>query len=98
MDQENAADVGGQAYWSFGGLFLAYNFEQRRLGARDRFDLAWFGLARPLCRLWRRQLVGARPSLGAAQQRRNTAAHRQPIAPDQRQGSARGALAAVGIV
>lgn len=44
------------------------------------------------------KLVGARPGLGAAQQRRDTAAHRQPITPDQRQGSARGALAAVGII
>ncbi|MEC7796712.1 MAG: FAD-binding dehydrogenase [Pseudomonadota bacterium] len=41
VDQENAANLGGQAYWSFGGLFLVDSPEQRRLGVRDSFDLAW---------------------------------------------------------
>jgi len=41
VDQENAANLGGQAYWSFGGLFLVDSPEQRRLGVRDGFDLAW---------------------------------------------------------
>ncbi|AEW99656.1 FAD-binding dehydrogenase [Streptantibioticus cattleyicolor] len=41
VDQENAANLGGQAYWSFGGLFLVNTPEQRRLGVRDSFDLAW---------------------------------------------------------
>jgi uncharacterized protein len=41
VDQENAANLGGQAFWSFGGLFLVDSPEQRRLGVRDSFDLAW---------------------------------------------------------
>jgi len=41
VDQENAANLGGQAYWSFGGLFLVNSPEQRRLGVRDSFELAW---------------------------------------------------------
>ncbi|MGV4983746.1 FAD-binding dehydrogenase [Streptomyces sp. NRAIS4] len=41
VDQENAANLGGQAFWSFGGLFLVGSPEQRRLGIKDSFDLAW---------------------------------------------------------
>ncbi|MEV6362632.1 FAD-binding dehydrogenase [Nocardia asteroides] len=41
VDQENAANLGGQAFWSFGGLFLVDSPEQRRLGVHDSFDLAW---------------------------------------------------------
>jgi predicted oxidoreductase len=41
VDQENAANLGGQAFWSFGGLFLVDSPEQRRLGVRDSLDLAW---------------------------------------------------------
>ncbi|MGX6606446.1 FAD-binding dehydrogenase [Micromonosporaceae bacterium Da 78-11] len=41
VDQENAANLGGQAFWSFGGLFLVGTPEQRRLGVKDSFDLAW---------------------------------------------------------
>lgn len=41
VDQENAANLGGQAFWSFGGLFLVDSPEQRRMGVRDSFDLAW---------------------------------------------------------
>ncbi|WZH38089.1 MAG: FAD-binding dehydrogenase [Microbacterium enclense] len=41
VDQENAANLGGQAYWSFGGIFLVDSPMQRRLGVRDSFDLAW---------------------------------------------------------
>jgi len=41
VDQENLANIGGQAYWSFGGLFLVDSPEQRRLGVRDSPDLAW---------------------------------------------------------
>ena len=41
VDQENAANLGGQAWWSFGGLFLVDSPEQRRLGVRDSLDLAW---------------------------------------------------------
>ena len=41
LDQENSANLGGQAFWSFGGLFLVDTPMQRRLGVRDSFELAW---------------------------------------------------------
>lgn len=41
IDQENPSNLGGQAFWSFGGLFLVDSPEQRRLGVRDSLDLAW---------------------------------------------------------
>jgi predicted oxidoreductase len=41
VDQENAANLGGQAYWSFGGLFFVDSPEQRRLGVHDSLELAW---------------------------------------------------------
>ncbi|MEU9017542.1 FAD-binding dehydrogenase [Actinomadura sp. NPDC048394] len=41
VEQENAANLGGQAFWSLGGLFLVDTPEQRRLRVRDSFDLAW---------------------------------------------------------
>lgn len=41
IDQEGPANLGGQAWWSFGGLFLVDTPEQRRFGVRDSFDLAW---------------------------------------------------------
>src|SRR2546428_13548004 len=40
LEQEPEASLGGQAFWSFGGLFLANSPEQRRLGIRDSHDLA----------------------------------------------------------
>ena len=40
VDQENAANLGGQAFWSFGGLFFVDSPEQRRLGIRDSHELA----------------------------------------------------------
>jgi len=41
VDQENAANLGGQAFWSFGGIFLVDSPEQRRMGVKDSLDLAW---------------------------------------------------------
>ena len=41
VDQEGPNDLGGQAFWSFGGLFLVDTPEQRRLGVKDSFALAW---------------------------------------------------------
>jgi predicted oxidoreductase len=41
VDQENAANLGGQAFWSFGGLFLVDSPQQRRLGVTDSVELAW---------------------------------------------------------
>ena len=48
VDQEPRQNLGGQAFWSFGGLFLVDSPEQRRLGVKDSFDLAledWLGTA-----------------------------------------------------
>lgn len=41
VDQEPEASFGGQAWWSFGGLFLVDSPEQRRLGIKDSKELAW---------------------------------------------------------
>ena len=41
LDQESEANLGGQAWWSFGGLFLVDSPEQRRMGISDSFELAW---------------------------------------------------------
>jgi uncharacterized protein len=41
LDQEPFASLGGQAHWSFGGLFLVDSPEQRRLRIRDSHELAW---------------------------------------------------------
>ena len=48
LDQEPEASLGGQAWWSFGGLFLVDTPEQRRLRVKDSHDLAlqdWMGSA-----------------------------------------------------
>jgi len=41
LDQESAENLGGQAFWSFGGIFLVDSPEQRRMGIKDSLDLAW---------------------------------------------------------
>ncbi|MGG3307893.1 FAD-binding dehydrogenase [Paenibacillus lautus] len=41
LDQEPESSLGGQAWWSFGGLFLVDSPEQRRLGIKDSRELAW---------------------------------------------------------
>lgn len=48
IDQESSANLGAQAHWSFGGIFLVDSPEQRRLGVKDSEDLAmrdWFSTA-----------------------------------------------------
>ena len=48
VDQENRNNLGGQAFWSLGGLFLVDTPEQRRLGIHDSEELAltdWMGSA-----------------------------------------------------
>jgi predicted oxidoreductase len=48
LEQEPEASFGGQAWWSFGGLFLIDSPEQRRMGIRDSHELArqdWMGSA-----------------------------------------------------
>ncbi|MEV4141004.1 FAD-binding dehydrogenase [Dactylosporangium sp. NPDC049742] len=41
LEQEPPQSLGGQAWWSFGGLFLVDTPEQRRMGIKDSADLAW---------------------------------------------------------
>lgn len=41
LDQEGPQSLGGQAFWSLGGLFLVDSPEQRRLGIKDSAELAW---------------------------------------------------------
>jgi predicted oxidoreductase len=48
VDQEPEQNLGGQAFWSLGGLFLVDSPEQRRMGIRDSLELAcqdWLGTA-----------------------------------------------------
>jgi uncharacterized protein len=66
LDQEPGQSLGGQAWWSFGGLFFVNSPEQRRLRVRDDLELAWqdwlgtAGFDRPedeLPRQWARAYV-----------------------------------------
>ena len=41
IDQEPEASMGGQAFWSLGGLFFVDSPEQRRVRIRDSLELAW---------------------------------------------------------
>ena len=41
LEQEGENSVGGQAFWSLGGLFFVDSPEQRRLGIKDSPELAW---------------------------------------------------------
>jgi predicted oxidoreductase len=48
LDQEPEASLGGQAFWSFGGLFFVNSPMQRRAGVHDSYELAlqdWLGSA-----------------------------------------------------
>ncbi|MDX2644390.1 FAD-binding dehydrogenase [Streptomyces sp. PA03-1a] len=48
LDQEPESNLGGQAFWSFGGLFLVDSPEQRRMRIKDSRELAlqdWMGTA-----------------------------------------------------
>ena len=48
LDQEPEQSLGGQAFWSFGGIFLVDSPEQRRMGIHDSYALAlndWMGTA-----------------------------------------------------
>src|SRR5574337_2124723 len=48
VDQESEANLGGQAFWSFGGAFFVDSPAQRRLGVHDSHELAlqeWLGTA-----------------------------------------------------
>src|SRR3954471_10142746 len=48
LDQEPETSLGGQAFWSLGGLFFVDSPEQRRMRIRDSRELAlqdWMGSA-----------------------------------------------------
>jgi uncharacterized protein len=48
LDQEPEASLGGQAFWSLGGLMLVDSPEQRRMRVKDSYELAlqdWLGTA-----------------------------------------------------
>jgi uncharacterized protein len=48
VEQENRKNLGGQAFWSLGGLFFVDSPEQRRMGVKDSYELAlqdWMGSA-----------------------------------------------------
>ena len=48
VDQENDGNLGGQAFWSLGGLFMVDSTEQRKMGIKDSRELAmhdWFNSA-----------------------------------------------------
>ena len=74
LDQEPEASLGGQAHWSFGGLFLVDSPEQRHLGVKDSAELAlsdWLGSAafdRPED-LWPRRWAEAYVNFAAGEKR-----------------------------
>src|SRR5690625_5530034 len=74
LEREGEQDLGAQAWWSFGGLFLVDSPEQRRLGVRDSLDLArqdWLGSAgreRPQ-EPWPRRWAGGGRQFGAGEER-----------------------------
>lgn len=48
LDQEPEESLGGQSYWSLGGLFMVDSQEQRLCGIKDSLELArqdWYGTA-----------------------------------------------------
>jgi predicted oxidoreductase len=75
LDQENRNNLGGQAYWSLGGLFLVDSPEQRRLGIKDSYELAltdWLGSAgfdRERDDVWPRQWAQAYVQFAATEKR-----------------------------
>jgi len=75
LEQEPESNLGGQAFWSFGGLFLVDSPEQRRMGVRDSHELArqdWFASAefdREDEDLWGRQWAEAYLAFAAGEKR-----------------------------
>src|SRR5947209_11737049 len=80
LEQEPAPWLGGQAFWSFGGLFLVNSPEQRRLGVRDSQERAqqdWMvtaGFDRPEDH-WPRQWAEAYVAFAAGEKRSWLASH-----------------------
>lgn len=74
LDQEPEQSLGGQAFWSLGGLFLVDTPEQRRMGIKDSYDLAlqdWMGSAQfdRDCDYWPRQWAEAYVGFAAGEKR-----------------------------
>lgn len=74
LDQEPEASFGGQAFWSFGGLFMVNTPEQRRLKVRDSAELAlqdWLGSAAfdRECDHWPRRWAEAYVDFAAGEKR-----------------------------
>ncbi|MGW2510253.1 FAD-binding dehydrogenase [Streptomyces scopuliridis] len=75
LDQEPERSVGGQAHWSFGGLFFVDSPEQRRLRIKDSRELAlqdWLGTAgfdRPEDDHWPRKWAEAYVDFAAGEKR-----------------------------
>jgi uncharacterized protein len=75
LDAEPIGSIGGQAYWSLGGLFLVNSPEQRRLRIHDSEELAladWLGSAAfdRLEDYWPRRWAEAYVHFAAGEQRR----------------------------
>ncbi len=74
VDQEAEQNLGGQAFWSLGGLFMVDTPEQRRFRIKDSYDLAlsdWIGTAsfdRPED-FWPRQWAEAYVAFAAGEMR-----------------------------
>ena len=94
VDQEGEQSLGGQAFWSFGGLFLVDSPEQRRLGIKDSHDLAlqdWMGTA-GFDRdedLWPRTLGGSLCGVRGRREARLAARDGPPYFPGGRLGRTR---------
>jgi predicted oxidoreductase len=75
VEQENRHNLGGQAFWSLGGLFFVDSPEQRRTGIKDSHALAlqdWLGSAafdRPDEDVWPRRWAEAYVAWAAAGKR-----------------------------
>ncbi|GAA1990202.1 FAD-binding dehydrogenase [Amycolatopsis minnesotensis] len=76
VEQENRANLGGQAFWSLGGLLFVDSPEQRRLGIKDSYELAlhdWLssaGFDRDDEDHWARQWAEAYVRFAAGEKRR----------------------------
>jgi predicted oxidoreductase len=76
LEQENENNLGGQAFWSLGGLFMVDTPEQRRMGINDSHELAmqdWLGSAgfdREREDHWPRQWARAYVDFAAGEKRR----------------------------
>ncbi len=74
LEQEPGPWLGGQAFWSFGGIFLVNSPEQRRLGVRDSHERAlkdWMvtaGFDRPED-IWPRKWAEAYVAFAAGEKR-----------------------------